>query len=86
MGYCLVVFLSANEELLCHSRSISIGMVPPGQSSAPGKVQCPMLQEKGQTLRGAMHSSGKPSPQNSLVKGLLWPEAGESKTHPKAPR
>lgn len=44
-------FLSANEEPLCHNWSVSIGMVRPGQSFAPGKVLCPMLQEKGQTLR-----------------------------------
>lgn len=50
-GLCEVVFfLSANEEPLCLGRSVSIEIVRLGQSPAPGKVQCPILQQKGQTL------------------------------------
>lgn len=86
-GLCEVgFFLSANEEPLCLGRSVSVGMVPAGQSPAPGKVQCPVLQEKGQRLREVTQSPGKPSPQISLVKCLLSPEVGEFKTFPKAPR
>lgn len=50
VGFLVFFFLSANEESLCLGRSISIGMVPPCQSPAPGKVQCSILQKKSQTL------------------------------------